>query len=91
MTLTQLLQRYAIEQPKDLAKVLGISSAYAWQLLRGKRKFTTAQAVRLHEAKGVPIYELLRADIDREPPKFPRGRPRKRPPEGEGRASDPSA
>jgi transcriptional regulator with XRE-family HTH domain len=76
MTLDQLLERHSIRQPADLAAVLNISRAYAWQLMHGRRKFTADQAVRLYEEKGVPIYELLRAQIDPKP--APRGRPRKR-------------
>jgi transcriptional regulator with XRE-family HTH domain len=87
MTLATLLEQHSIRQPSDLAAVLNISRAYAWQLMHGRRKFTADQAVRLYEAKGVPIYELLRAQVDPKP--SPRGRPRKRPPdqtppEGEG-------
>jgi transcriptional regulator with XRE-family HTH domain len=89
MTLDQLLERHSIRQPADLAAVLNISRAYAWQLMHGRRKFTTDQAVRLYEAKGVPIYELLRAQVDPKP--APRGRPRKRPAEGESPADGESS
>lgn len=74
-----LLEQHSIRQPADLAAVLDISRAYAWQLIHGKRKFTAAQALRLYQAKGIPIHELLQAQIDPKP--APRGRPRKPPPE----------
>jgi transcriptional regulator with XRE-family HTH domain len=73
--LDALLERHSIRQPKDLAAVLNISRAYAWQLMHGKRKFTTSQALRLYESRGVPIHELLQAQVDPKP--SPRGRPRK--------------
>ena len=79
MTLDALLERHSIRQPKDLATVLNISRAYAWQLMHGRRKFTTAHALRLYEARGVPIHELLQAQVDPKP--ATRGRPRKPPPE----------
>jgi hypothetical protein len=76
MTLGQLLEQYAIRQPADLARLLGISPAYAWQLYHGRRQFTTAQALKLYDAKGIPIHELLRAQVT--PTSAPRGRPRTR-------------
>jgi transcriptional regulator with XRE-family HTH domain len=79
MTLDRLLEAHSIRQPADLAKVLNISRAYAWQLMHGRRKFTAAQALKLYKDKGVPIHELLEAQV--EPKPVPRGRPRKRPPE----------
>jgi transcriptional regulator with XRE-family HTH domain len=84
MTLATLLEQHSIRQPADLAAVLNISRAYAWQLMNGRRKFTTDQAVRLYEVKGVPIYELLRAQIRPQPVR--RGRPPKRPPAEGGQA-----
>jgi transcriptional regulator with XRE-family HTH domain len=83
--LGQLLEEHSIRQPADLAKVLNISRSYAWQLMHGRRKFTADQALKLYEEKGIPIHELLRAQVLPKP--IPRGRPRKEPPaEGEGSA-----
>jgi len=79
MTLATLLEQHSIRTPADLAAVLSISRAYAWQLMHGRRKFTAAQALRLYEVKGIPIHDLLRAYAG--PQSFPRGRPRKQPPE----------
>jgi transcriptional regulator with XRE-family HTH domain len=81
MTLATLLEQHSIRQPADLAAVLNISRAYAWQLMHGRRKFTADQALRLYEAQGVPIHELLRAQVDPKP--APRGRPRKERSEGD--------
>jgi transcriptional regulator with XRE-family HTH domain len=75
MTLDALLREHGIKRPADLAKVLDIGRQYAWQLWHGQRKFTTAQALRLLDEKGVPIEQLLRAQV--EPGPVPKGRPRK--------------
>jgi plasmid maintenance system antidote protein VapI len=81
MTLDTLLEHYKIYTPNDLAAVLGIHRAYAWQLLHGKRQFTTKQALQLYRVKGIPIHELLQAQVAPKPAL--RGRPRKRPAVGE--------
>ena len=75
----ELLRNYGIHRPADLADVLEIGRQYAWQLWNGERKFTTGQALRLFDRRGVPIDQLLRAQVV--PGKVPKGRPRKRPPE----------
>jgi hypothetical protein len=46
--------------------------------MKGRRKFTTDQALKLYEEKGIPIHEFLRAEVAPKP--VPRGRPRKQPP-----------
>jgi plasmid maintenance system antidote protein VapI len=83
MTLQALLQQYSMKRPIDLARALDIDRRYAWMLWHGHRKFTAKLALRLYEEKGIPIHELLRAQVAPEP--VPRGRPpRQQPPEEEG-------
>ena len=79
MTLQELLQAYGITRPIELARVLNIDRRVASLLWRGDRKFSAARALALHEAIGVPIEVLLRAQAT--PAETPKGRPRKRPPE----------
>jgi hypothetical protein len=83
--LQELLQQYGMKRPIDLAHAVDIDRRYAWMLWHGHRKFTARLALKLYESKGIPIHELLRAQVAPEP--VPRGRPRKEPPpEGEGSA-----
>ena len=84
MTLQQLLQAHGVARPADLADILDVDRRYAWALWHGKRRFSTRMALKLYTAKGVPIHELLQAQIVPEP--VPKGRRRKRqqPREGEG-------
>jgi hypothetical protein len=81
MTLQTLLSHYGIQRPIDLARAIDIDRRYAWMLWWGKRQFTPTLALKLYERKGVPIHDLFRAPADPKP--LPRGRPRKRPPEGQ--------
>jgi transcriptional regulator with XRE-family HTH domain len=97
MTLQEILQGYGITRPIDLARVLHIDRRVASLLWRGDRKFSAARALALHDAIGVPIEVLLRAqavpgETPKGRPKNPaahptrqqrRGRPRKRPPGGD--------
>jgi transcriptional regulator with XRE-family HTH domain len=75
MTLDQLLKSYGIHRPADLKALLGIERQYAWQLWHGTRKFTPEQALKLLDARGVPMDKLYRADVA--PSSVPKGRPRK--------------
>jgi transcriptional regulator with XRE-family HTH domain len=70
--LDTLLAQHGIHRPADLADVLGVSLSYAWQLLHGRRKFTTTHALRLYHDRGVPIHALLEAQV--RPTSVPRGR-----------------
>jgi hypothetical protein len=79
MTLQQLLQAYGVARPADLADILDVDRRYAWALWHGKRRFSTRMALKLYDAKGVPVHELLRAQVVRSP--LPRGRRPKPPPE----------
>jgi transcriptional regulator with XRE-family HTH domain len=79
MTLRELLEHYDMHQPSDLADALDIDRRYAWQLWHGKRRFTAQQGLLLYQRKGIPIHELLLAEVEFAP--SPRGRRRKRPPE----------
>jgi hypothetical protein len=75
MTLDELLKSYGIHRPADLKGLLGIERQYAWQLWHGVRKFTPEQALKLFDARGVPMDQLYRATIA--PGPVPKGRPRK--------------
>ena len=75
MTLQELLQAYGITRPIELARALNIDRQTASLLWRGDRKFSAARALALHDAIGVPIEVLLRAQAD--PRATPKGRPRK--------------
>jgi transcriptional regulator with XRE-family HTH domain len=79
MTLQELLRAYGITRPIELAEALGIDRRVASRLWRGHQKFGTKTAMRLFEAKGIPIDVLLRAQAE-PPAQTPRGRRRKRPP-----------
>src|SRR5262245_19857948 len=80
MTLQELLRRYGITRPIELAHTLHIDRQTASLLWRGDRKFSAARALALYDAIGVPLEELLRAQAV--PEGTPKGRPRKpRPPE----------
>jgi hypothetical protein len=80
MTLQTLLQSYGVSRPADLADILDVDRRYAWALWHGKRRFSTRMALKLYEAKQIPIHELLQAQVVRTP--LPKGRRPKRPPEG---------
>jgi hypothetical protein len=75
MTLDLLLKTYGIHRPADLVALLGVNRQYAWQLWHGVRKFTPAQALKLLDARGVPMDKLYRAEVAPSP--VPKGRPRK--------------
>lgn len=75
MTLQELLKTYGIERPSDLAHAAAIDRRHAWMIWHGQRGIGPRLALRLYEAKGIPLYELLRAKAD--PQLTPRGRPRK--------------
>jgi transcriptional regulator with XRE-family HTH domain len=77
--LQTLLSHYGIHRPIELARVLSIDRRYAWMIWQGKRQFTPTLALKLYDAKGIPIHELLRAPAAPQP--LPRGRPRKPPQE----------
>jgi transcriptional regulator with XRE-family HTH domain len=79
MTLQQLLQNHGITRPIELADILGVHPHYAWALWHGKRRFSTRTALKLYQKKGIPIHELLEAQVQPEP--VPKGRRRKRPSE----------
>jgi plasmid maintenance system antidote protein VapI len=81
MTLQHLLQAHGVARPADLADILEVDRRYAWALWHGKRRFSTRMALKLYDAKGVPVHELLRASVV--PGPLPKGRRPKRPPEGE--------
>ena len=72
MTLQTLLQAYGVSRPADLADILGVDRRYAWALWHGKRRFSTNMALKLYDAKKIPVHELLRATIEKEP--LPKGR-----------------
>jgi plasmid maintenance system antidote protein VapI len=76
MTLQTLLQTYGVSRPADLADILDVDRRYAWALWHGKRHFSTRMALKLYDAKGIPVHELLRAQIVRSP--LPKGRRPKR-------------
>jgi transcriptional regulator with XRE-family HTH domain len=76
MTLDQLLKRHGIHRPADLVAILGVNRQYAWQLWHGRRKFTPTQALKLLDARSVPMDQLYRAAVAPSP--VPKGRPRKR-------------
>ena len=78
-----LLQSYGVSRPADLADILGVDRRYAWALWHGKRGFSSKMALKLYDAKGVPVHELLRARVVKSP--LPKGRrPKPRPPQREG-------
>jgi plasmid maintenance system antidote protein VapI len=85
MTLQTLLQNYGVSRPADLADILGVDRRYAWALWHGKRGFSTKMALKLYDSKGVPVHELLRAQVVKSP--LPKGRRPKRPSE-EGEAHE---
>jgi plasmid maintenance system antidote protein VapI len=72
MTLQNLLQNYGVSRPADLADILGVDRRYAWALWHGKRGFSTKMALKLYDSKGVPVHELLRAQVVKSP--LPKGR-----------------
>jgi transcriptional regulator with XRE-family HTH domain len=76
MTLDQLLKLHGIHRPADLVAILGVNRQYAWQLWHGRRKFTPEQALKLLDARGVPMDQLYRSAFERSA--VPKGRPRKR-------------
>jgi transcriptional regulator with XRE-family HTH domain len=77
MTLDQLLKAYGIHRPADLKALLGIERQYAWRLWHGTQQFTPEQALKLLDARGVPMDQLYRAEVAPAPEKVPKGRPRK--------------
>jgi transcriptional regulator with XRE-family HTH domain len=84
MTLQTLLQSYGVSRPADLADILGVDRRYAWALWHGKRRFSTNMALKLYDAKKIPVHELLRAKISKEP--IPKGRRPRRGSDERGRS-----
>jgi len=85
MTLQSLLQAYGVSRPADLADILEVDRRYAWALWHGKRRFSSKMALKLYDAKKIPVHELLRAAVVRSP--LPKGR-RPKPPPGKGPAHE---
>jgi hypothetical protein len=81
MTLQKLLAQHGIHQPIDLAHELGIDRRHAWEILHGKIRMAPRFMLVLHERRQIPLKDLMEATVDPTPAR--RGRPRKRPPEGE--------
>ena len=77
--MSEVLKRYGMHRPYDLAKAVGIGRRYAWMLWHGHRRMSARLALKLYETKGVPIHELLQAQPEDESTKdkAPRGRPPK--------------
>jgi hypothetical protein len=82
MSLQELLRRYGISRPIELAHVLGVDRRYASMIWTGKRRLGAKLAMKLWQEKGVPVHEALQAYVEQVP--TPRGRPRKRPPPAGG-------
>ena len=79
MTLKALLEAHGMTRPSDLAHTLGIDRRHAWVIWWGEQGLSRALALKLYEATGIPLDQLLRATG--KPGKnrqTPRGRPRKR-------------
>jgi hypothetical protein len=78
MTVQELLKTYGIHRPSDLAHAAGIDRRHAWLIWHGKSRIGGTLALRLYESKGIPIHEVLRAEVapDQTTPS-PKGRPRK--------------
>jgi hypothetical protein len=78
MTLQELLKTYGIHRPSDLAHAASIDRRHAWLIWHGKSRIGGTLALRLYESKGIPIHEVLRAEVEPTPQKpSPKGRPRK--------------
>jgi len=78
MTLQELLKTYGIHRPSDLARAAGIDRRHAWLIWHGKSRIGGTLALRLYESKGIPIHEVLRAEVAPEQLRpSPKGRPRK--------------
>jgi hypothetical protein len=76
MTLKALLEGHGMTRPSDLAHAIGIDRRHAWLIWWGKQGLSRALALKLFEATGIPLEQLLRATArpikDRRTPK---GRP----------------
>ena len=79
MTLQELLRSKGITRPSQLAEALGVDRRAAWRIWHGKRRVGARMALRLIESLGIPVHEILRAEVV--PDKPPRGRPPKPNPE----------
>jgi hypothetical protein len=81
--LKALLEAHGMTRPSDLAHAIGIDRRHAWLIWWGKQGLSRALALKLFDATGIPLEQLLRATArpikDRRTPK---GRPRKPRPEG---------
>jgi hypothetical protein len=89
MTVQELLKTYGIHRPSDLAHAAGIDRRHAWLIWHGKSRIGGTLALRLYESKGIPIHEVLRAEVapDQTTPS-PKGRPRKGKEDREGLAEE---
>jgi hypothetical protein len=78
MILQELLKTYGIHRPSDLAHAAGIDRRHAWLIWHGKSRIGGTLALRLYESKGIPIHEMLRAEVELDNTNpSPKGRPRK--------------
>jgi len=78
MTLQELLKTYGIHRPSDLAHAAGIDRRHAWLIWHGKSRIGGTLGLRLYESKGIPIHEVLRAEVEPDHTNpSPKGRPRK--------------
>jgi plasmid maintenance system antidote protein VapI len=78
MILQELLKTYRIHRPSDLAHAAGIDRRHAWLIWHGKSRIGGTLALRLYESKGIPIHEMLRAEVELDNTNpSPKGRPRK--------------
>ena len=80
MTLQELLAQYGIKRPSDLALAAQIDRRHAWMIWHGTRRIGHKLALRLYESKGIPIHDLLRAEL-KAPVDTPKGRPRRKCPD----------
>ncbi len=79
MMLQDLLKRYGIHRPSELARAAQIHRQQAHMYWHGLRRIGGKVALRINDRTGIPVDALLRATPDPQP--APRGRPRKPRPE----------
>jgi hypothetical protein len=85
MTLKALLEGHGMTRPSDLAHTLGIDRRHAWLIWWGKQGLSRALALKLFEATGIPLEQILRATArPRKDRRTPKGRPPRQHPPTEG-------
>ena len=62
MMLREVLQAAGLATNTAFAKAVGITAQRAWMFWHGERRLTVDMALQIHEATGIPLADLLRAE-----------------------------